>query len=508
MFKGKLGQVPPIPTSTRIIAILLVFFGLVMHVLDLGVLRRGSLVSIQAFAIPLIIYTCLAIVARIELRDNTMAPFYWFGASWLVPIVLGLLAKYAIVPQTVLSNITIAAAFFPLFIFYFYSRGVLTWPITIYLVLWLIGILIWFGPGVWQYAKDQNIDFGFNPALSYEYLMDWSIKTWKNLVIKTKELGTMAKTELEITTAMLSGDYYTGQVDNAAKKRLGVYLENFRTSEPAFYENTPVIAYATIKAETLDRELPIRVSCEADDGKSVFAADDIRPNDFFSVITADQFDIDCIWNPPKLKKGTYSLKLRTEFDFSTRAYARAYFMDRDRLREYRVQNIDPLKNIPDKSPVAVYTSGPVRIGIETGQQPIALGNAGEALPSMGVTVTNIWEGKVLEMTGIFFIIPKGLKIPTMQGIKYSTVECSALPAEEQPACDDTLVNIYSLSSEELALPYYKNLTTKTFRLPLEITDPQKVLGKAPLGVQNFKVSVQYRYMNERTMAALVKEAAG
>jgi hypothetical protein len=46
---------------------------------------------------------------------------------------------------------------------------------------------------------------------------------------------------------------------------------------------------------------------------------------------------------------------------------------------------------------------------------------------------------------------------------------------------------------------------KTFRIPLEIADREKVLGRAPVAVQNFKASVQYRYMLERTAAATVRE---
>jgi len=377
----------------------------------------------------------------------------------------------------------------------------------------LIYSIIWFGlitfalfPNIQDYAQEKGyaIPNSLNPGMVIKYgwekITTAGINFYQFVFVKAPaRIGE----EVERSLAAAKGDYYTGEVDRGAKKRLGVYIENFRTSERVFYTSNPVVAYATMKAETLERELPIYIACDTDKG---IPASTIRPKNTFTVLTTDQFDIDCIWNPGALEKGGHNLRLRAEFEFSTRAYQKAYMMDRDRLREYRRQNKDPLENIPDKSPVAVFTSGPMRIGMGLGQQPIAIGNAGEALPSLGITLDNVWEGKVIDITGVFFIIPKGIAITQMEGVEIVQSSCDALPEEERNACDNTLVNVYSLTTKELSQQAYKNLTTKTFRIPLEITDPQKVLGNAPMSVQNFKVSVQYKYLIERTVPATLKEA--
>ena len=312
--------------------------------------------------------------------------------------------------------------------------------------------------------------------------------------------------EIERSIAMSRGDYYTGQVDAAAQKRLGVYLENFRAAEPYFYENTPVTAYVTMRAETLDKELPIKITCDANNNIS---ADRILPQSEFSILTSDVYDIDCVWK--KLGKGSHTLNLRTTFGFTTRAYIKTYIMDRDRLREYRRQNIDPLANVPDKQPVAIHTAGPVRIGMAVGQtQPLALGQRDEPLQPWGITIDNAWEGKVLEISTVYLYIPEGLKImPVTEGTEVekaiTKTECAKLPEEEKLGCDESLVDVYVFSSEELSKNIYKNLTTKTFRVYTSVSDPDKVLGRAPIAVHNFKVSVQYSYLLERSLPIQVRE---
>lgn len=470
------------------------------HIFDLLVLRRNTLVSFTIIGVTFAAYLLFAIMARGLLHDKSRNAFIWFGAMWLVPIVMGLFAKY-VQNVPVLGMITIAAAYFPLFIFYFYSRGALTTFLTIYFIAWVAGLAFCYSADLQQYASSQNIKLGFNPMLTYEYLVSWGKNAIMSLFTAAGATWTMTQSEIAKTISAASGDYYSGEVDSAAKMRLGVYIDNLKASERMFYENTPVTIYTTMRAETIDKPLDINVVCEADGQTRVKP----RPKEVFNVITSDQSDIDCVWGKGVLKKGTHNIKLSAEFEFTTRSYIKSYIMDMDRLREYRRQNVDPLQGIPDKNPTAIYTSGPVRIGMSLGQQPIPLGNGGEALQSWGVTIENLWDGKIEEITNVIFFVPKGLKITNIEGVSVQEVRCDAVPEEERESCDDNLVSVYALTPEELALPIYKNLVTKSFRIPLEISDPEKVLGKAPVAVQNFKVTAQYRYLIERTISVTVSE---
>jgi hypothetical protein len=422
---------------------------------------------------------------------------YAWGPVWSILPAYFPALKYVAALMMLIAPFWLLAAFF----------GTQSFPrISLwYTIIWFFLITFALFPNIQDFAQEKGyaLPNSLSPATVLSYSWEKIVTGTKTAVNYFTKAGQRVTQEVQSSIAMAKGDYYTGQVDQAAKKKLGVYLENFKASEPVFYENTPVIAYSTMKAEALDKELNVLIACDADGTIPGVP----RPKDAFEILTSDQFDIDCIWAKGLLKKGSHSLRLRAEFPFSTRAYLKSYMMDRDRLREYRRQNIDPLEKIPDKNPTVIYTSGPVRIGMSIGQQPIAVGIGGEALPSLGVTIENAWEGRVIEMTGVFFIIPKGLAITDIEGVEIVKSECNALPEEERTSCEDTLVNVYALTPSELMLQYYRNLTTKTFRIPLEITNPEQVLGKAPLGVQNFKVSVQYRYMIERTLATNVKEEA-
>lgn len=375
----------------------------------------------------------------------------------------------------------------------------------IYSLIWLFLITFALFPNIKQYADEQGhpLPDSLNPGAVVSYSWEKGKEGWNNFyqlmfVKAPKKIGE----DIQRQIAIASGDYYTGKVDAAAQKRLGVYIENFHPTEQAYYVNTPVTTTVTMKAETLDTELGISVACDAD---GTIAANKILPKSAFTVLTFDQYDIDCIWNKGALGKGSHTLNFRSEFDFTTRAYLKAYLMDQDRLREYRRQNADPLKDLQDKNPVAIYTSGPVRIGMSLGKQPLAVSKSGEALQSWGVTIENAWEGKVIGITGAFFSVPKGLAVNDPESLGMTLTTCAAVPQEEQPTCDDTLVNVYTLTPGELQSPLYKNLTIKSFRIPLTITDPARVLGKSPLAIQNFKTSIQYRYLLERSTSTTVRE---
>jgi len=373
-----------------------------------------------------------------------------------------------------------------------------------YSLIWMFIVVFALFPNVQQFATEQGhpLPDSLSPGMVYQYGIEKLKDSGRNVVLYFSNAGKTIGEDVQRQLAIASGDYYTGKVDNAAKQKLGVYLENFHATDQMLYPSAPIDAVVTMKAETLDTELNIAVACDADGNVS---ASKVLPKNAFTVLTYDQYDIDCIWNKGVLGVGAHTLNFRSEFDFTTRAYLKSYLMDQDRLREYRRQNVDPLASIPDKNPVAVYTSGPVRIGMSLGKQPIPLGKNGDALQSWGVTVENSWEGKVLGITGLTLAVPKGIAINDPASIGAVLTTCDAVPEEERVTCDDTLVNVYALTADELQSPGYKNLTVKSLRIPLTITDPTKVLGKAPIGVQNFKASVQYRYLLERSLPVQVRE---
>jgi len=68
----------------------------------------------------------------------------------------------------------------------------------------------------------------------------------------------------------------------------------------------------------------------------------------------------CRFTGGALKKGTNSIKMKVEFNFETLGYLKTYFMDIERIRALRKENIDPLMEygIEEKTE-AIQTNGPV-----------------------------------------------------------------------------------------------------------------------------------------------------
>lgn len=383
-----------------------------------------------------------------------------------------------------------------------------------FIIFWFVMALFSTGVDIQDYASDRGFLPGsLTPAEVITYGTQAAVKAFTTFWrVTTEDIPKKLAEETERALAAAKGDYYTGRVDSASKKRLGVYLDRFRAADPYFYENSPVTAYVTMKAETIDIPLDIDVTCEATQtallaDKGPIKADRILPQSYFNVITSDQYDIDCIWNKGKLEKGSHNLEFKAAFDFTTRAYKRAYVMSRDRYREYRRQNTDPLKGVSPRDPPAIYTTGPVRIGMGVGPtQPIALGEQGDNLQPWGITIDNAWEGKITEVKNVLIFVPEGLKVIDPTGEKlWEKRDCTIVPLEEREACDDTLVDVYQLSEKERTKREYKNLTTKSIRVYLEIVNPQKVIGASPIAVQNFKASIQYRYELKRKLPITIRE---
>ena len=174
-------------------------------------------------------------------------------------------------------------------------------------------------------------------------------------------------------------------------------------------------------------------------------------------------------------------------------------MDQTRLRESRRRGEDPLKDLPDRNPTTIYTSGPIMVGMNLGTQPIGIpaptGTTETAGPTLGVTVDNIWTGKMKKIKHLIIMTPKGIEIKDINGIAVSKIKsCQHLMQDyDVKACNDTVDNAYLLPPEELArVNAEKDIMAYTFRAHTIVTDYSKLVSAAPL-TKNFKVTVKYDY---------------
>ncbi len=231
-----------------------------------------------------------------------------------------------------------------------------------------------------------------------------------------------------------TGGYWTGNVENNRYESLGVYFSNIRAADPKFYDDEPITVWGSIRSKTYKDAVIINFSCYRTKDSKRIKADRIIPATKFPIFSLEEADTECTFLPKtekelKISTGSNIITFSAEYNFGTDAYIKAYFMDRDRYRAYVREGIDdPLKEfgIKDKNPAAVFTNGPVQIGITTGQPIITVSEGFAIKPSIGITLTNRqeiqdkdkkvitrWEGKIKNITELILLAPPGIEIPKL-----------------------------------------------------------------------------------------------
>lgn len=463
---------------------LVLIFAILVHILDSFLRHPGRPITIAGWSVAIFGYVFVAWLASGIIKESRKELFFVTLISILALPLLGFVAKFTTATSIMFFMVN------PIWVWYLIGKNKVRLFGLFFLLFWFGLMIFSFGEPIMDYAN-QYYDIPDVPMLSPGMVLRYflhavnqaTVNMWQGLIGFRAQFWKTVEEEI----AIAKGDYYTGTVDQAATKRLGVFLQNLRPAASRFFVNEPVTLFANLKAETLDKPITINIECKADNTP----ANAIIPTKTFRVETFEETDIDCVFD--NLPEGYYTGKLSADFDFGTRAYHKAYFMDKERLRDYRRRQVDPLEGIPDKQPTTIYTSGPVAIGMGFGSQPIGIAQ-GEKGPTIGASVTNAWTGKIKEITKLIFYVPKGLKVTDINGIDVQAVDCSSLDTDEQAVCDPALVNVYQLPAADLAK--LKNVSIYSFRAHTEIESTQDLLGESPLAINNFKVSANYKYLYE------------
>jgi len=308
-----------------------------------------------------------------------------------------------------------------------------------------------------------------------------------------------------------AGGYYEGEVEEAQKEPLGVYLEDIKPADKYFYEDESVTIWATLKVKNLDEDEPVnvKVSCIADkDTKKI--AGEMYPRESFEIYTLEEEDLQCRFEPGSLEKGTRKVSIFTDFNFKTMAYLKSYFMDEARLRSMRRDNIDVFRHfgISDTKPVAKYTPGPVKIGIESKEPPIGLSTDYDARPLLGITLSNEdqWQGAIKKIDELIVYIPESMEL--------DLASCGVFEPYPEGNMEEEMGEghiAYRLMDDEKDKPKYQNIKEfVSFRCRLLIRPEkmQEVLGGVPFATKFFRVTADYQYGLEKSTSASVIRTPG
>ena len=458
--------------------------------MDVWTRYKGGPVNFYLWALFFVVYAIIALRFHRRYGDIKFILVFYILSALILPAVYGL----------VQSNSTAAAmmmVFNPVWIIYLLLFHSEEFPKLsfLYMIFWIGLLTFCFMPQVQTYAQEQGYTASVSPAIAIRYMASTSVKAWHSFWTGLEKMQVEVVKETERTYKVITGDYYTGEVDEGSKKQLGVFLDPLKSAQPKFYEGQPATIYTSLRAETIAEPLNIKLKCTADKKE----ADKIIPKSEFKVETMEEQSIDCVFND--LKPKNYNFKLTADFDFTTRAYQKVYFMNKERLRETKRKGIDPLTDFSDKKPGTIYTNGPVMIGVggATEQQPIGVepSTSPEATgPTIGVTIDNVWTGKMTKIHYLTLMVPKGLEVTDINGFPVQKIDnCQLLPSDEDiKICDDEIVNLYALPDSELTLINRdKDIIAYTFRAHTKVADYEKLIGDAPLAIDTFKITVKYDY---------------
>lgn len=301
--------------------------------------------------------------------------------------------------------------------------------------------------------------------------------------------------------AMATGDYFTGQTDQKANIPIGVKLLEVKSTADKYEENEEINLFTNLEAETLGDPINITLGCKITNYNQLGTKTiegEIIGNKKINVAKREYMEIDC--KIPKNKGvpvGYSSGEINANFDFTTFAYQKAYFMDLFSLRNHKATSTEhPLVKfgITDLNPQTIHTNGPVMIGMQLSQDwPMGINTDEDKWnKALGITIDNRWEGKVKKIKKLVLMIPYGFKITGISGEEvFKEIECKDLSNNQQTGCDDKLFKIYEINPKSKEI----SKTALTYRAYLEINkdDYTTILGTAPLSWKFFKAVVDYEY---------------
>jgi len=309
----------------------------------------------------------------------------------------------------------------------------------------------------------------------------------KKALLDLTKLPALMTNFTDRSIAHATGGLYVGQVEQNKKGPLGVYLGELEGADPEFFTDEPVAVWATLSGQSLmDKPVIIDLACNATNTKFLGEYDSrgrVLPAERIRFQGLLEEYLDCRFNHSQLRSSVNKISFYASFNFATMSYLKTYLIDRERLREMTREGIEPLADYSDKNPLAVYTSGPIAIGMGTNTPPIAVSANNSLKPKLGITIENRWEGKLREIDQML------IQTPLHMTIKKG--DCDQTHPFDELTDADPDYNTYALSD------YGKNKLAgiEGYSQPIKcrLTVDPEILGPTPVTTKYIRVNISYVY---------------
>lgn len=311
-------------------------------------------------------------------------------------------------------------------------------------------------------------------------------------------------------------DYYSSQVDENAKKKLGVYLEDIDRNPKFHYDNEKIVLDAVLTAENFasDEEysyetINIQLSCAAYKNNEEYTKGKILPKDRYEIENYDVENIQCEFEPWQLEKGSYEIRFSAKFNFKTEAYLKRYFVSKkviDSLRRKQLikkdKDILKLNKISDTNPIAKNSVGPVEIkASERIPAIIKLDDRNVNKHLFGIELVNKWSGKIERVKQIQLFFPESVDIET----------CNPFHMELYPPPDERYEG-YSLFQMPVTYnPRLENIEKSLQQKCWIVIEPgeiNNILQPGDVTTRYFRMITDYIYRLEEKTDIRVREPEG
>ena len=507
-----------VAASSKSISFLFIL-ALIIHILDVitGFNRRDSGMAGIMFFFYIVLFL-YAFVVVFEHEWSMFAVLFSLSLfSYLLPLIrswiLTIISQVISTPSAVFVDGLMVLA--PVWIVYLMishnESGLVKTFSSIYITFWLTLFIIqmYSNPLYSEIIGEQiNIDKLkteiINPYAPlgelWEIIKDTGIKIYKGAQGLPNQVSKAWTSQIAVAT----GDYYTGKVDENANEQLGVYLEDIQMADPEVYEDESVTVWANLKARTLNKEKPVNVSISCwKDKKKESNKGKISPEENFTIFTLEEEEVDCFFDKYELGKGSHSITFSAGFNFETMSYLKSYFMDKERKRAMRREEIDVFEqfDIKDEKPVAIYTVGPVMIGMEIRTDlPVGIDRSkNEETFVLGITLDNDWDGKIEKVTDLVIITPKYAKL-----IKDDVTGNYCYNYKFNETCGEENCE-YKLDQAGKKIEAVEKFISLRCPVVIDKVNYEEFLGKTPLSIKYFKVTAEYDYTIEKAISVNVEE---
>jgi len=303
------------------------------------------------------------------------------------------------------------------------------------------------------------------------------------------------------------GTYYEGEVEDNQNEPTGLTLENIRAADSKFFTHIPIVLWFDVKGQSFKSYMDVISWCKTQDG--ILGV--IDPPEPIQIYFYEQQTIECRFEA--LPKDFHTIQVGASFNFETWAYLKYTFMDRETLLSMYSQNKDVHGDLEiDRIPRAVYTNGPISIGMLSVDQPIGINAENiNILPTFGISLTSRdAKGSIERIDAVEVIIPKELAFKRCDHPYDYPATVKSADDYEGELSDDGLYRIYNFSKtfkqamQGGQLRHFDDISL-TCRLAIaggkdneetQKTNAAELLGLGVKSEKTFAVKAKYIYLLE------------